>query len=253
MTLALTAAGYLPPTSVGRPVQELGLHQAVLAAAHLFLPRVRHQRVAVTELALRSGRPDVVVADVDLIRFAERACHGLAPITSTAELAVIAVLRGGRSLSEREVAGRAARYAPALVIDRALRRLKRRGVLEHTSRSLAAVVGNAVGRTVGVEAKMSDWRKAASQAARWRLMFDRAYLVFPGGYSETLGGRAPVLQLFGVAGVGETGAVRIARRPPLRRADAFQATLAEELLFGRWLAEQSLVEKSAPLLATAVA
>jgi hypothetical protein len=248
MTMLLTQAGYVPATSVGQPTHELALHEAVLRAAPMLLPKLRFTRVAVHEFTIRGARPDVFVADVNIALLETRICEDMPPLSSTAETAVRAAFSTGRTLRDADVVDLASRYTPVATAQRALRRLcaagyviEQRGALQLHEAFLPAVH-----RTVGVEAKLGKWRSTVAQARKWRLRFDQAYLAFPESYAAKLSGDLPGLTAFGVLGVVPNGVVEKTMSPPARRADAFNRVLIEEWFFARLLAENR-VQQFEPL------
>jgi hypothetical protein len=244
MTLCLTEAGFVPGSHVGNPTHELAVHEALLTAAAALLPRIHHSRVAVHEFAIRGARPDVVVADVDLERLSDRADAGLEGLTATADIAVLSALRTGRELGEHEVLERASRYVSGSKARAALRRLRALEFIVDGTIGLrcSKAASPGVRRAVGIEAKMRDWRRAADQARRWRLMFDQAFLAFPASYACQLPQGLAGIGLYGVAAVSGS-AVRVISRPPVRRSDAFNASLLEEALYARLLDEAKLASE----------
>jgi hypothetical protein len=240
MTLVLTEAAYIPATAVGRPTHELRLHEALLSAAPRLLRNPTHEIVAVHEFTIRGSRPDVVIADADLGLFDRRAIAGLPPLTATAEVAVRAALRSTRVQREETVVDLAARYVAPTRASRAVARLVKAGYVTRSTGGLRIdpVCGVGLVRTAGFEAKTGNWRAAASQARRWRLMFDEASLVFPAGYAFRLERGVASLNQFGILGVENCGEIHRLGLPPARRADVFNVALVEEYFYARLIEER---------------
>jgi hypothetical protein len=240
MTLLLREAGFLPATPVGRPTHELALHEALLRAAPFLLPRPKHERVAVHEFTIRGARPDVVVADADLNLIELRMAANLLPLTATSEIALKAVLRRRGLMNEEDAVEAAARYIAPAKTRKAIKRLLATGYVIRAKGQLCLdpACEPFLGRTLAFEAKMGNWRAAAAQARRWRLMFDQASLVFPAAYADRMR-TSGILSQFGLLAVTEDGVVRVKTLPPSRRADSFSATLAEEAFYTRLLAEHA--------------
>jgi hypothetical protein len=240
MTLFLTEAGFRPASPVGRPTHELALHEALLRAAPFLLPRPKHERVAVQEFTIRGARPDVVVTDADLNVIELRTAANLLPLKATSEIALKAVLRPRHLMHEEDAIEAAARYISPAKARKAIKRLLATGYFIRVKGRLGLdpACEPFLGRTLAFEAKMGNWRAAAAQARRWRLMFDQASLVFPVAYADRVR-TSGILSQFGLLAVTRDGAIRVNALPPSRRTDSFNATLTEEAFYSRLLVERA--------------
>jgi hypothetical protein len=239
MTTLFAAAGFLPGSIVGRPTRELALHEAVIGAAPRLLSSATSRRVAIHEFTLRGARPDAAILDVDWLVLEQRLAMKLPPLTATADLAVRAALLSGKATRQESVVDHASRYTSVASAARALRKFERLGYLVAERRGVRLAPGatRLVRRSVGVEAKVGNWRLAAAQARRWRLTFDECYLAFPAGYARGLESDLPTLNQFGLLGVEPEGGVHLLRRPPSRRSDSFNSVLVDEAFYTRYLRE----------------
>ncbi len=229
--------------SLGIPTHEAALHDAVVELAEALLPRreIEGSLVVAPELALPYGRPDVIVAVVDTRQWARWRMKGVDPCTAPLPLATaLSLARLGGSSSIARLVDPASMQTERSRIRRALATLEKHGWVERESEmfKLRLSPGAAVRSITGIEAKLSNWRKAVRQVQSWENYVDSAWLAFPIPYLPNVP-RVQALRRFGLIGVRDGGAT-IARRPRSRRANGFHQALTEQFLYRRWLAEKRL-------------
>jgi hypothetical protein len=224
---------------LGRPKQEALLQEAVAQLGSELLPRwgadiPGYSLVIAHELVVPYGRPDVVVASVDLRLWHSRRRRGIRACTALAPLQVAVRLR--------ELGGRAgvARLAQRQTVSRvrsAVRALDQLGwvTVRGDEVILSRSARDAVGAMAGVEVKINDWRRAVGQVQSWEGLLDASWLAFPQRYVS----RVPAgggLRRLGVVAVID-GEAAVVRRPQCRHARGVRVALADEFLFARWMAE----------------
>ena len=193
-----------------RPGPEYELEEAVARHIAVLLPSREHPVWVAGSVPIGAGMPDLVIVTC---RPELRALAG-AEMTS-AEL--LAYLRGVRGAKLRTIAERVAR--PAGVVDRCLDALVE-------AKAVSATVGvfrltpswyDILGEIVAVEAKVTDWQGAVSQAARNRLFAHRSYVALPGTVTARVRAE-PIFQRFGLGLLSalKNGDVRVTRRPRRR-------------------------------------
>lgn len=220
------------------PIDELALHDAVAQTEPglLLAAPVTGVVMIALELPLASGRPDVVIADVDIATMASRRRAGLAPCTAPWPAAVaLAVRQLGGAASVDLVARRLRQAGPARVRS-AARVLTGHGILSDSSTAelqLSTEWSPSLIRVAAVEAKLRDWPRAVRQAQKWETSVDGAWLAFPRQYLRRVP-REPGLRRFGLLAVSDATASPT-RRPRAAMADPLRRVLLEEALYARWL------------------
>ena len=226
----------------GVPLAEAQVHDAVAQLAEELLPKPRPPGafLLVHELALSYARPDIVAAVVDLQEWQTRRDAGIAPCTAPLPLrfALALTARGGSARLDELVPRNASRGDRSRARD-ALAALGRRGWTERREDLfvLRVVPSKALQSVSGVEAKLNNWRRAASQVHSWESHVDAVWLAFPGGYLPHVP-RTQSLRRFGLIAVDEEDA-RPVRKPTGPRAKGIRRALTEEFLYARWLGQES--------------
>lgn len=125
------------------------------------------------------------IADVVLLIGSRDRARVLHEALSVAESVILSCLRrGGRT--RIDALGRSLGVELSNSADGPLDRLRDWGLIE-TSRSGAVSLAGAwhrQGRIIALEAKLSRWRDALSQAARYRRYADESYVVLPGDRAD---------------------------------------------------------------------
>jgi hypothetical protein len=138
-------------------------------------------------------------------------------LTTTAEqhAGVLAYLRLVRSATPQTIAERIGH--PLARISDALDSLHEAKAIEQRGDSFRLTTRwrQILPKTIAIEAKVSDWRKAVEQASRNTIFVHYSYVAFP----EPLAERVSVDTLFdqlgiGVMGIAKSGELRIVRRAP---------------------------------------
>lgn len=151
-------------TPVGHPTHERLITMAVLRQALEIYPVTRgHALLALHEPDLQQGRPDIVLVCVRLAQLEVYLEARLRLPTTTAARVLAQADEGDATGVELKYARRISRDLASAGWDRA-----------HTQKALSVITW-----TVGIEAKMSDWRRAMRQIAAWRGTVDRAALAMP--------------------------------------------------------------------------
>jgi hypothetical protein len=224
---------------LGRPKLEANLQDVVAElGAELLPPRGReipgHSIVIAHELVFPYGRPDIVVAAVELDVWRRRRRAGIAPCTAPAALGVAINLRdlGGAATVEQ-----LSDLAPMARVRAGIRTLVRlRWVrVRRDTVTLAEATRDSVGAMAGVEVKLNNWRRAVAQVQSWESLVDASWIAFPRNYLSHVPS-GPALQRLGLIGVENSEPV-IVRRARARRSGGLRVALADEFLFARWMAE----------------
>lgn len=233
----------LPPTAatvrtLGVPIREADVHSGVasLRETLLPLPTDAPDLVVAHELALAYGRPDIVVAAVEVARWRAWRKRGIRPCTAPLPVATalaLTELGGAATVDElvehSAVQGARPRIRRSLATLAELRWVHRRG----EGLALRLEPGEALYAASGVEAKLNNWRRAVRQVQSWEGYVDAVWLAFPASYLPHVP-RTSSLRRFGLIGVENGGAI-VVRRPSGVRASAARHLLMEQHLYGRWL------------------
>lgn len=100
---------------------------------------------------------------------------------------------------------------------------------------LSALARPAVHTSVGVEAKIDNWRRALKQAQGIEAFVDGVWLAFPDQYLHNVPRTRPGLKRFGIITVSSEGEAIVVRKPRGHRSVGFARAIAEEHLYARWL------------------
>jgi hypothetical protein len=234
---------YVSARVLGVPKAEAELQTAVYKLAGELVPAEaqRGKRVIVVpELELPYGRPDLVVAAVDLREWRRWSAREVRPCTAPGPLAAALVLQrlgGVATFADIKMATQPVRRAS---LSNALGALDACGLvvrIEETFR-LRTRIGHAVAFAAGVEVKLNNWRRAARQAQSWEGKVDSAWLAFPHAYLTHVP-RVPGLKRFGLIGV-EGSAAFIVRRARGPRASVEKHVVLEQHIYRRWLEQEAL-------------
>lgn len=160
----------LPVSSrVGEPLHERVLTDAVVKTAGQLMPPGPGRSVYVlSEPELGNGRPDIIMLAASSLAVKAFAQRGLRLPHSTA----------ARVLdpdADFERLGVGPSYG---------RRLRAQLLATGWSTSLAAQAGNIVHASLGIEAKMKDWRRALRQVSRFRSSVGQSALLVPAAVAE---------------------------------------------------------------------
>lgn len=155
-------------TSTSRPAVGVPIHEAVLvdylkrAITELFPPGSGRSTYVLLEPELGSGRPDLIVLTVSTQSVAKFRKSGLRLSSLTAARSL------DSSLSPKDL-GVTERYAASL----------RKKIPSQLRVNELRSFSSSIHEAIAIEAKMSDWRRATLQAARFQGLVDRAILVMP--------------------------------------------------------------------------
>lgn len=162
-------------TSTTRPPVGVPIYEAILvdnlkqAITKLFPPGSGRSTYILSEPDIGRGRPDLVVLIISAHSVKKFMESGLRLSSYTAARSL------DSSLSPRDL-GVTESYAASL----------RKKFPSHLSRNDLKRLSRSVHESVAIEAKMSDWRRATLQAARFQGLVDRAVLVMPDKKSENI-------------------------------------------------------------------
>jgi hypothetical protein len=240
----------LTARKVGVPLLETAVQEATAQLEDALLAQpspLVADTLIVHELELAYGRPDVVVANVDLAqwqawrRWKVEACTAPIPLMTALALQELGgkaeigdLISLGNGLADR------ARLRRALVTLVEARWVERRGEVFR----LRLDPGNSVLSASGVEAKLNNWRRAVRQVQSWESYVDATWLAFPTPYLAHVP-RTQVLRRFGLIGV-EGDQARVVRRPSGVPARGVQHLLMEQYLYRRWLSSRRAAVRQRP-------
>lgn len=162
-------------TTTSRPPVGVPIYEAVLvdnlkqAITKLFPPGSGRSTYVLSEPDIGSGRPDLVVLIISAHSVKKFMASGLRLSSYTAARSI------DSSLSPSDL-GVTESYAASL----------RKRLPSHLSRNDLTHLSLSVHEAIAIEAKMSDWRRATLQAARFQGLVDRAVLVMPNKKSENI-------------------------------------------------------------------
>lgn len=196
--------------------------------------------ITAQELSLPSGRPDVVVASVDLPRWIARRDAGIRPVTSPQQLQVAQAIRKTRGALNTDQIAKRSRLNEQQV-GRALRELQAAGWVESSGGKYTAgqLSAPSIPFAAAVEIKTGHWRWAAKQAMGWSHSFDFTWLAFPSSYMRQVPRRNTFFDRFGLIAVQVEGDCAFVRRSRTVRADPLKRRAVEEAMFRRWLDRES--------------
>lgn len=210
--------------------REYEIVRLVARHAETLWPDFRGERVLQAERGYGRGVADLVVLDIDRTRLAERRERQLPPARRAGEAAVLeaVIAHAGEPLDELTAhAGMTRSHVRHL-----LSQLARAGlvtVADGTARP-AWLAGPIALRVIAVEAKLSDWRGAAIQAARYLDFADEAYLAMPARRIESLLKRPDRLEGLGlglIAVTDEGCSIAVHAHPDRPRLPALRRWLEE--------------------------
>ena len=178
--------------------------------------------------------PDLVLARINPAALEERIEKGLTRSLRRSEIAVMRALRTDRVTTIRTVATRAS--LASVTTDRILRQLEPGGYVTRVGnrgyvRNLS--LQPLVCYYVSVEAKLSDWRRALSQAAAHASFAAESYVAFDATYSGRFSRARRYYEATGVGLLsmdGSTGRCRTLLQSRRNRTDRLSRALADERL-----------------------
>jgi len=217
------------------------MHQVLLKHARgLLMSEDVTSALAIHELDLPAGRPDILVASVDLGAFERRRRSGIEPITAPAVATVAAALRKRGEATIDDLVRRDRGGFSREQVRRALNELQKKRVVKaregrYSTHPAWTVLANEV---VGVEAKVEGWRAAAQQARSWAWLVNGVWLAFPEEYLPKIPRAQSGLQQFGLLMVSDESA-EVIRLPRWRTVTPTREVLVDETMYGRWLRERA--------------
>lgn len=157
--------------AVGQPVAETRLTAAALRQARALLPPGNGRiLLALSEVELGLGRPDVLLMSASKAALSARARHGLR-LANLTEAQVLAALQGEVTSQHSDSHVRAVG-----------RRLAESGWLGASGR--VRPIRRLVAQSLLIEAKVHDWRNGVQQLTRTRWVAARSALLVPAGKSH---------------------------------------------------------------------
>lgn len=160
-----------PKPLVGEPVAEARLTEAVLRHAHsLIAPGPGRRLLALSEVELGLGRPDIVLLSASPNGLDARARRGLR-LANLTEAQILASLHGNGCSQHSDSHVRAVS-----------RRLVQGGWIDR--RGAVRPVRSLIDRSLLIEAKIKDWRNGVGQLTRTRWVAERSALLVPSNRSH---------------------------------------------------------------------
>jgi hypothetical protein len=190
-----------------KPGPEAELMEAVMRWSQNFMETTGPYWAA-SSIPVGAGMPDFILATYrpEIARLADTRDH---------HAGVLAYLKLVGSATPQTIAERIG--GPLGRIKDALASLQEAGAVKPRGKALrlSARWGQILPKTIAIEAKVSDWRKAVEQASRNTIFVHYSYVAFP----EDLCLRVHVDPIFeqlrlGIMAVGKGGRLRIVRRAP---------------------------------------
>ncbi len=216
---------------IGAPRAELALVRAVLREADTVLPPGRGRiTIALSEVELGLGRPDVLLATASPARLRKRLRNRVV-IQNWQEARALAAI-----IQDEVLEGVTRKHARALH-----RRLRARGWSQEVAETVRIVSADAV----LVEAKVKDWRTGLAQVARARAWFPKSALLVP----KSVARRVPrvILDSHAVGLLAYDGvSTQWVRKPP-RRVPSLAARLWLDELVIRHIERTGAFRTTRPL------
>jgi len=189
------------------------------------------------ELPSTYGTPDIVLCDPCADMVGARLQIGIkAPLTNSRLLSVLVEMKCNRPVSYRHLASKVNGHGDGL--RRVLDELVDIGHVIHIANETyvrRSESRSIISRTIGIEAKLHDWRHALYQASRYRLFAHQSYVLLPQRHITAAANNADRFARAGVglAGYSDGQVEIVVRADEIRPLSFYAATWLGEAVFSR--------------------